>query len=374
MDTPVSHEPVAPVAVWDRAVRLFHWALVLAVLAALILGFFAPPRLLDFHAWAGYAALALVAFRLVWGLTGSTFARFSAFRPSLHAVMAHLRGTAGSGYGHNPLGALMVYALLAIVAAIGASGLVVLGGVERQGPLVALTGFATGAAAREIHEMLAFALVGLIVLHVGGVAFESRREAENLVRAMITGRKRPRADATPRRDAQPVVAVLALTAIGVTVAGTVAWLNSLPTPAVPAGPALAEWTTECGDCHAPHHPSLLPADKWAAIMATLDDHFGEDASLDADKAARIGGWLAAHAAENYDTKASNLFRLADPADPLRVTATTRWKRIHGDIPAEIFKRKDIGGPVNCTACHGDAEAGLFSPQRIRIPQPPKEPS
>lgn len=360
--------------VWDAGVRLFHWALVLSIAAALALGFLGPKWLLDWHVWAGYLAAALIVFRLVWGFAGSTFARFSSFPPSLARVRAHLSGRHGAGYGHNPLGALMVYALLAIVLALAISGMLTLGGVVRQGPLAALTTYVGGRSAKEIHELLAWGILALVALHVGGVAFESRREGENLAGAMVTGRKRVRTDTTSMRAARPGLAILALAAIGLPLAAAWTWAARQPNPFVPAGPALAEWKAECGDCHTPHHPSLLPAATWDKLMATLDDHFGEDASLDAETTAKIRDWLVANSAERYDTRAANAFRTPDAADPLRITATARWKGIHEEIPPETFKRKDIGGPVNCAACHGDAETGLFAPQRIRIPEPPKESS
>ncbi len=359
------------VPVWDLGVRLFHWSLALAVAAALGLGFLGPKRLLDWHVLAGYAAAALVLFRLVWGVVGTTFARFSSFPPSLSAVRAHLAGKQAAAYGHNPLGALMVYALLAIVLALVVSGIVTLGGALRQGPLSALVAYADGRTAGEVHEWLAWAIAGLVALHIGGVLFESRRERENLARSMLTGRKRPRRDATPDISARPAAALAALALAGIAIAGAWTWASRLPNRFIPAAP-LPEWAAECGDCHTAHHPSLLPAARWSAIMAGLDDHFGEDASLDAPTAGRIGAWLVANAAERHDTMASNAFRLADAAEPLRITATARWRRIHRDIPAETFRRSGIGAAANCAACHGDAATGLFAPQQISIPDPRKE--
>ena len=82
----------------------------------------------------------------------------------------------------------------------------------------------------------------------------------------------------------------------------------------------------------------------------------------------------ANAAERYDTRAANAFREPDTAEPLRITATSAWKRIHHEIAAETFKQTAIGGAANCAACHGDAETGLFTPQKILIPVAAKEPS
>ena len=200
------------------------------------------------------------------------------------------------------------------------------------------------------------------------------RERENLARAMATGWKRRRDDPTPVRRARPVLAVGLAGAIAFPLA--VAWTTAarLPVPAVPSGPVLAAWKAECGDCHTAHHPSLLPAATWTKLMATLSDHFGEDATLDEAQAATIRTWLLANAAERYDTRAANAFRAPAAAEPLRITATASWKRIHREIAAETFKHKSVGGQANCAACHGDAETGLFAPQKILIPEAGKEPS
>ena len=128
MDTP-ANDKITSAPVWDLPIRLFHWLLVASIVAALALGFFGRKNLLDYHLYAGYLAGGLIAFRLVWGVLGSTFARFSTFPPSLAGIRGHLGGRHPSGYGHNPLGALMVYALLAMVAALVVTGFVVLGGV-----------------------------------------------------------------------------------------------------------------------------------------------------------------------------------------------------------------------------------------------------
>ncbi|MFO1169758.1 MAG: cytochrome b/b6 domain-containing protein [Hyphomicrobiaceae bacterium] len=373
-DEPNALQKTARVRVWDGGVRIVHWSLVIAVGTALVLGFLGPKHLLDWHVWAGYTAAALVAFRVIWGFSGTTFARFSTFPPSIASVRGHLSGRHAPGYGHNPLGALMVYALLAIVLALAVTGLLTLGGVVRQGPLAAWVSHAAGRSIKESHEWLGWGMLALVALHIGGVILESVRERENLARAMATGWKRRRDDPTPARRAQPGLAFFLSASFAIPLAA--AWMVAarLPVPAVPSGPVLAAWKAECGDCHTAHHPSLLPAATWTRLMATLDEHFGEDASLDAEEAQSIRAWLLANAAERYDTRAANAFREPDTAEPLRITATSAWKRIHHEIAAETFKQTAIGGAANCAACHGDAETGLFTPQKILIPVAAKEPS
>ena len=181
------------VPVWDPLVRLFHWTLVLAFFVA----YFTEDELLDLHVWAGYLTLGLVAFRIVWGFVGPRHARFADFvtspREALAYALAALRGTAPRHLGHNPAGGLMILVLLAGVVLIGLSGLAVYALEEHAGPLAgALAGLpeAYEDFFEELHEVLANAVLFLVGIHVLGVVWESRLHKENLVRAMITGRKR----------------------------------------------------------------------------------------------------------------------------------------------------------------------------------------
>lgn len=167
------------VRVWDLGVRVFHWSL--AVLFAL--NFAVLDADSAAHEWVGYAILALVAARLVWGLIGTRHARFSAFPPSPRAAWRHLR-TILAGHeetphlSHNPIGALMVYNLLACMLALGLTGWMM--------GLDALWGVAW---VEEVHEVIANWAMLSVVLHVLGVAVEQRRSRVPLVRAMLTGWK-----------------------------------------------------------------------------------------------------------------------------------------------------------------------------------------
>jgi hypothetical protein len=103
-------------------------------------------------------------------------------------------------------------------------------------------------------------------------------------------------------------------------------------------------------------------------MDGLADHFGENASLDPSKAGSLREWLAANAGERWDTRAANMLRRVNAADPHRITAAPGWMRIHQDIPDSVFKSKSVGAKGACKACHSDAETARFDPQRIAIPK------
>ncbi len=180
-NAPAAGETTSPAAVkvWDIGVRAFHWSLVAAFAAAWITAdeWERPHELL------GYAAVGLVVFRFAWGFVGSSNARFASFVRGPRAVIAYLADIASGRerryLGHNPAGAAMILALLSGVAGLGATGYAM--------TLDAMWGVKW---IEELHEALAYAMLALVALHVAGVAIASLRHGENLVRAMITGRKR----------------------------------------------------------------------------------------------------------------------------------------------------------------------------------------
>lgn len=196
------------IRVWDPLLRVFHWGLVVAFAVAWL----TSEESQSLHEIAGYAVIGLLAFRLIWGLVGSHYARFSQFVRGPSATLSYasdmLRGRERRYIGHNPAGAVMVVMLLLALAGTAYTGWL----MENAGPQARLPGlpqivtqaFAdeegeeegrnggaiAGAPVEEIHEALANLLLLLVALHVGGVIYASVRHRENLAGAMVTGLKR----------------------------------------------------------------------------------------------------------------------------------------------------------------------------------------
>lgn len=175
-----SNPPHPPVPVWDVAVRLLHWSLVASVAAAWI----TRHRLGPLHENLGYAALAIACARVAWGFAGRHHARFAQFVRGPAATWAYARavgaGRAPRHLGHNPLGGWMVVALLGCIGLLGFTGW-----------LYTTDLFWGYGWLANLHEGLGWTLLGLVALHVGGVLFTGYKHRENLVRAMVTGRKAP---------------------------------------------------------------------------------------------------------------------------------------------------------------------------------------
>ncbi len=367
------------VRVWDLPVRIFHWGLVLAVTITLVTGFLAPEWRLDIHVWAGYAIALLVTFRLLWGLYGSRHARFASFVYSPKKTIEHikgvLRGKSAHYSGHNPAGAVMVFALLVVLATLTVSGIIILGGQENLGPAAGFIPFSTGVETVSIHRLVAYGLLFLIAAHVIGMLVESHISRENLARAMITGRKQDAAS-------QPIImpnatinsrALVIVVIVGLTGGGAYAIMSATPASGIVKFSPDDTYASECGDCHYAYNPSLLPRNSWQGIMAGLDDHFGEDASLDSETANSILAYLNKYSSEAWDSEAANNLRIVSVKNPLSITATAYWRRRHGEIDKKVFEQSNIGSKGNCVACHRDADSGRFDDAAIFIPAPPVPP-
>lgn len=193
------------IKVWDPAVRVFHWTLV----ASFALVWLTGDEDSQLHQWLGYAIAALLAFRLVWGVIGPRYARFTQFLTGPAALMRYLRELPNARepryIGHNPAGGTMIAAMLLTLSATVFTGWLLVE-PQRLAMLPEMPTFVTpayadsdehggsrsagGEALKGVHETLAMLMLLLAALHVGGVVLASRRHDENLVRAMITGEKR----------------------------------------------------------------------------------------------------------------------------------------------------------------------------------------
>jgi cytochrome b len=175
------------VQIWDLPLRIFHWLLVLTVLAAYITGELGG-SLSDWHGRFGGLALGLLIFRLIWGFIGGTHARFNNFFPTPSRVISYLRGQ-WNEFGHNPLGALSVFALLATLAALIGTGLFANDDIAFNGPLFNLVEKSQSDWLTGLHELAFNVLLILVILHIAAIAFYFFFKKKNLINPMITGKQ-----------------------------------------------------------------------------------------------------------------------------------------------------------------------------------------
>ena len=199
------------VLIWDLPTRLFHWLLssgfIVAAVISLLLGDDSP--LFPYHAIIGLIIALMVCLRVIWGVVGTRYARFGTFVFGPGAVMEYMKSTivgGGARYiGHNPGSALAIFALLALVLALAVTGVMMGQGNE---------------GVEDIHEILAWVAVGVVVVHVLGVALHTILHRENITASMIHGKK----DAEPSEaiaSSKPVIAVIFLAIAGAWAVGLI---------------------------------------------------------------------------------------------------------------------------------------------------------
>ena len=204
------------IRIWDGPTRLFHWLLVLLIP---LMWWTAEEERIDLHRPLGLVILALLLFRILWGLFGSSTARFANFLKGPRAVLDYLRGRATHEVGHNPLGALSVAAMLGLLSLQVGLGLFSTDedGLE-EGPLAYLVSIDLAEEAADLHEDLFDVLLVLIGLHVAAILYYTIVKRQNLVGPMIGG-SGDAPEGTPPMRAAPAWRLL----LAASVAGAVAW-------------------------------------------------------------------------------------------------------------------------------------------------------
>ncbi|MGQ8363989.1 cytochrome b/b6 domain-containing protein [Glaciecola sp. 1036] len=175
--------------VWDFPTRLFHWLLVAALIFQYVSGEILDDAM-QWHFYIGYFTIGLIVFRLLWGFVGHTHSRFSQFIVGPGRVVNYVKGQDSQHYlTHNPLGALSVIAILAIVATQAISGLFIDDDIFFQGPWYAAVDKDTVSLANTIHHTFYKVIIGLAILHIIAIGFYQRVKKQAIVQSMIHGKK-----------------------------------------------------------------------------------------------------------------------------------------------------------------------------------------
>ncbi|MDD3596222.1 MAG: cytochrome b/b6 domain-containing protein [Sulfuricurvum sp.] len=360
--------------VWTLPTRLFHWLFVLLILGAWIASL--EDRWLSSHAAIGSALGVLLVFRVVWGIIGPKYSRFSDFNLRPDAVKEYLLTLFNPSKhyaGHNPAASYVMIAMLSTVALAIITGILAYGIQENRGLLAFMhTGlFADMDWFGEIHEFFVNLLWVLIAAHVMGVLSDRvLHQSDRTLNSMIDGHKNVDGENAVLTGPQKIVALIGI-------GGTIALL--IYTLSVPNNPLIAGYNqkidyekanpafvNECGSCHTLYPPTLLPQASWRKLMGDLSNHFGDDASLDPADHASILAYLLAHSAESSTQEMSvKMMQSLQNRDMIAITQTPFWKRTHKNIPVTVFKNDTVKSRANCKACHSDVEQGIIEDTSIK---------
>ena len=182
------------IKVWDLPVRVCHWLLVIIItfqfISVKVLDESMLSNATQWHFYGGYTCLALVIFRVLWGILGTYYAKFSQFVKSPIKTFHYLRGRGVQNHiGHNPAGAYSVIALLLLILAQAVSGLFTTDDIFNDAPYFGVLNDFWQTVANFVHHNVVYVLLGFIVLHIGAILFYKIKHKDNLTSAMITGNK-----------------------------------------------------------------------------------------------------------------------------------------------------------------------------------------
>lgn len=177
------------ILVWDVPTRVFHWLLALSFAGAFLTA--ESERYRDVHVLLGYTLLGLIAFRLLWGFFGTRYAQFRSFLYKPREVLAYLlslaKGKPAHFVGHNPVGSVAIWLLLALGISSGLTGVMLFQDIG-------------GETVEELHELVSNSMLVVVLIHISGVVVSSVLHRENLVRSMVTGFKSAKPDEGIRRS------------------------------------------------------------------------------------------------------------------------------------------------------------------------------
>ena len=215
--------------IWDLPLRIFHWSFAITILASWYTSE-QEGEMVELHMQLGFVALALIAFRILWGIIGPKHARFSQFIPSPKTLISYLHPAkeSKSAPGHNPLGALMVVLMIVLITLQAVSGLFINDDIFSSGPYYGSIGNDLEKVMAFIHHNTFDFMIAAIALHLGAIAYYWRIKKQNLVLPMITGKKT--ANQVSAVDAIPHSKLILGCVVAVCCLGFVYWLVIINAP------------------------------------------------------------------------------------------------------------------------------------------------
>jgi cytochrome b len=330
---------------------------------------------LSYHADVGMAAGLLLAFRVFWGFFGPYYSKFSSLRLSPKELFRYLdavrKNLKSSHTGHNPGASWFFLSTIILGMLTVISGVAVFGLDERRGVLRFLYDayYPYADSMKLLHIWVSHILLAAIIVHVAGVLIETIRHRTGVIPAMITGKKPSNEAERPLSTGWPLAVI------------SFAWVAFpffvlfFPSGKMGTRPATAltvpaTYKEECGSCHMAFPPNTLPAKSWRDMMAYLQDHFGDDASIEEPSRKEIEDFLVKNSADKSLEEASIKFirSIGKASPPLRITEIGYWKKKHEPIRQAVYQRETIKSRINCVACHKWAEYGSFEDDDIKIPR------
>ncbi|RXJ67968.1 hypothetical protein CRV08_09165 [Halarcobacter ebronensis] len=364
--------------VWSFLGRISHWLLVVSFFSCFVTSFY--ENMLTLHISLGIVVFGMLLMKIVWGLIGPKYARWSDFRFALKDLKFYFIQKIKDRYrqiqpGHNPASSWFAFLVtwFGIVCCI--SGFVLYGIQEGNGLLSFLNdkyiSYANGLD--SIHIFLAYLLLIMIATHITGVLIEQFYHKTNMVMAMISGYKRAKEE-----DITTTFRMKLLGSLYILLTLVVAYYTYLVPDNIFTKSKFqkvdykaldADFHFECSDCHNLFPPYLLPSASWKKMFKNQHEHYGEDLELEDSLVKKIENFMVTRSAEfSTQESAYEINKELKNSSEYTITKTNYWKIIHKDIKKDIFENNIVERKSNCVACHKDFEKGIIYDINITYPQ------
>lgn len=357
--------------IWGFINRFGHLALIICFGFAYFFVDF--DSIFYYHGVFGVMFLALLLLRIIWGLIGTKHSRFKDFHfKGVFSYLLSIFGKKQRFISHNPASSLAIIAMIILGILTSLTGLIALGSEEGSGIFADFYfQYSHFRDAKHLHEFFANALLGVVVIHICGSLIDKFFNKNDSIDSMISGYKFTESDESIKYTKPQrlfcVFYILFLASLFIyLLTPKNLLLTSSPSPALISYQNDVDfklYKKECGSCHIAYAPYLLPQNAWEKMMGDLENHFGDDASLDDEDRVQILSFLSKYSLEQFDTKFKAKIKKED-REKIAISEYVFYQKAHKKIPQEVFSSKEIKSKANCQNCHKDAENGTFSKENI----------
>jgi len=354
--------------IWTAVNRFLHYFLILTFALSYLSA--DMDALFIVHIICGVLFGAGVILRVIWGFIGTKYSRFWDF--NYRGILEYLTSILGEKrhyVGHNPASSVAIVLIFVLGFLVVLSGLLQYGAEQNSGIFAPLfftySHFYMGD---DLHEFFANCLLFIAMIHICGSLIDKFWNKGDAIHSMINGYKRTQKDESVSLNfIQKVIFSFFLLFLFVLFLYLLYPKNILLRPSTQdffaqdsTKIAFEEYKQECGSCHIAYAPFLLPKSAWDSMMSDLENHFGDDASLEEETHARIAVFLEKYANDVLDTK----FAQQKESEEIAISQTPYWEVAHRKLNPKIFKTEAIKSKANCQTCHKDAESGIFAKNAV----------
>ena len=376
------------VFVWPVYTRIIHWLIASSFTLAFIFSLY--ENLLNLHVAVGIIFGLMLVYRIIWGFIGPQYARFATLKLSLEKLKFYFVEKVQNRYreipaGHNPASSWFTIIVIVVGSVISITGLLLYGIQEGKGYLGFLNDhyYMHMHSLFVVHQYASYTLLVWAIIHVAGVLVEQFYHKTNMIFAMITGYKKAKGE-----DSQTGKYKSGLTWVFLIISTLVFYvsIDGRNNPFVVSKYTQHDYKhesftyySECGACHKPYPPFMLPSSSWKRIQGGLSNHFGEEISPSMEKGENrislndqtvIFNYLVNHSADTSTREIS--VKVMESLNGARgrksITKIKYWKDVHSGISHDTFKSAGVKDKSNCFACHKNFDKGMLEDIDIAIPK------